>query len=209
MILRPELPPMIPRIARLPLSPRGYPVPWFVSWINGEPDFRLADGRKMTAAIREGRCYVCGEKLGKFKCFPIGPMCAVNRNSGEPPSHQDCCEWSVKACPFMLRPGMVRRTAGMPESAKDAGGIMIHRNPGVMCLWTVKSYSVINVNGLLFRFGDPEKVSWWREGRPATRAEVEESVTTGLPILRELCTEPGSLEELEKYLQVAKAYWPA
>jgi len=28
------------RMRRLPVSPRGFPVPWFVAWLGGVPDFR-------------------------------------------------------------------------------------------------------------------------------------------------------------------------
>ena len=40
------LPPMPSRIAALPVDERGYPVPWFVAWIDGKPEFRCADPAK-------------------------------------------------------------------------------------------------------------------------------------------------------------------
>ena len=56
------------RIARLPVH-KGYPVPWFVAWIDGVPDFRVADGRKLWEAVRHSRCWVCGDKLGSKLAF--------------------------------------------------------------------------------------------------------------------------------------------
>lgn len=43
MKLRHDLPPLIPRIAKLPLNDSGYPVPFFVGYVNGKPDFRCSD----------------------------------------------------------------------------------------------------------------------------------------------------------------------
>lgn len=199
---------MPPRIAKLPLSERGYPVPFFVAWIDGKPDFRIVDARKAAACAAHRLCFVCGTQLGKFQTFPIGPMCTVNRISSEPPSHLECCEWSVRACPFLLRPNMVRRENDLPEDRKITG-IGIARNPGVTALWTVKKYTIQHVGrGRLFSFGDPEKVSWWAEGRPATRAEVEESIRTGLPALRALCANDKELGELSYLETRAKLFLP-
>src|SRR5262245_2742625 len=102
-ILRPELPPVPERMRKLPLH-RGYPVPWFVEWIEGVPDFRIMDGRKLVRAVKEKRCWVCGELMGSYLAFTIGPMCAVNRISAEPPSHRECASFSARGCPFLTRP---------------------------------------------------------------------------------------------------------
>ena len=75
------------RLRKLPLDPRGYPVPWFVAWVNGEPEFRAADGRKFAQAVQHKLCWVCGEPLGKWLAFPIGPMCAITRTTAEPPTN--------------------------------------------------------------------------------------------------------------------------
>ena len=40
-------------------------------------------------------------------------------------------------------------------------------------------------------WGTPASVSWWREGRPATRTEVQESFDSGCPILRNAALEEG------------------
>jgi hypothetical protein len=199
--LRKDLPPLIPRIAKLPVDERGYPVPFFVSWIKGKPEFRMADSQKLRSCLIAHLCWVCGEKLGKEKTFAIGPMCAVNRVSAEPPSHLECCEWSVRGCPFLAKPQMKRREDELTEAnKKNVAGIMIERNPGVTGLWTTKSYTKFSdgMGGQLLRIGDPLYVSWWREGRPATRAEVLESIDTGVPNLEKVCrsdTERDALKE--------------
>src|SRR4051812_13821199 len=103
-----QLPPMPPSIAALPRDHRGYPVPWFVAWSEGRPIFPAADPQKLVRAIRERRCWVCGDLLTRYLAFVVGPMCTVNRVSAEPPSHLKCAEFSTRACPFLTRPKMKR-----------------------------------------------------------------------------------------------------
>src|SRR4029077_1545800 len=125
-------------IAALPVDPRGFPVPVFVGWMAGKPEFRGAAAAKQRLAIEERRCWTCGEKLNNRVSFIIGPMCVINRVSAEPPSHPECAAYSVLACPFLSRPGMVRRENDLPEEAAKTG-LMIMRNPGASCVWTTKA----------------------------------------------------------------------
>jgi hypothetical protein len=189
--LRPELEALPPRIARLPVDGRGYPVPWFVAWENGAPEFRVADGEKWARAVRDRLCWVCGDPLGAYLVFVIGPMCGINRTTAEPPCHRECAEWSARNCPFLTRPQMVRREDEIVNNerhAKEGAGCPITRNPGVTLLWTTREYRVFSDGrgGRLIRIGSPRAVAWYAHGRPATREEVAESVRTGLPLLEEL-----------------------
>jgi hypothetical protein len=102
-IARLELP---DRMRSLKISDEGFPTPWFVPWIDGKPEFRGMVGEKLGIALRHKRCWICGQPLGKYLTFSIGPMCAVNRNIAEPPSHLSCAEYSVRACPFLSNPRM-------------------------------------------------------------------------------------------------------
>lgn len=186
--LRPGLPPLTERIAKLPVDPdRGYPIPFFVTMIDGKPEFRLADSEKYVRCIKQSLCWVCGEPMGNYKAFVIVPMCSINRISADPPTHLDCAEWSVKGCPFLTKPSMVRRQDELTDSMKEnVAGVMIERNPGVMAVWVTKSFKLVRDHGkgVLFSIGEPESISWWREGRTATRAEILESIDTGLPELK-------------------------
>jgi len=197
--VRPELPPMTARIKQLPVDHRGYPVPWFVKWIEGKPDFRIMDEEKLVRAIRLNLCWVCGTQLGSYKAFVIGPMCAINRISAEPPSHRDCAEFSIRACPFLSRPHMVRRKGGIVEEAVSAPGMMIERNPGVSLLWVTKSYTTFRARprGVLMEVGDPVELACFAQGRAATTDEIRESVESGLPILRAAAKEDGEGAEVE------------
>ena len=187
------------RIRRLRLDHRGFPVPWFVAWINGQADHRIVDTRKLEPAIKQRLCWTCGEPLGKTYAFVIGPMCAVNRVISEPPSHRECAEYAARACPFLSRPDMHRRTAGMPDiDLTFAAGNGLKRNPGVTCLWITRSYKPFRVPGnshgnagILFELGPPIETVWYALGRRASHQEVASALYSGLPALIETAHEEG------------------
>ncbi|HET9376752.1 MAG TPA: hypothetical protein VFO40_17385 [Chthoniobacterales bacterium] len=196
------------RIAKLPIDRRGFPVPYFVQWINGEPDFRVVDAHKISEAIRYKKCWICGERLGRFLIWPIGPMCIINRTSSEPPSHRDCAEYAVRVCPFLANPNMRRNEHKLPEETVPTAGNMLRRNPGVVALWVSESYSTFRAPGgagLLFHIGDPLEVHWYCEGRQATRVEILESIAGGLPFLREMAEQDGPEAVAEREGQHATA----
>lgn len=187
----PRFPDLPARMRALPLDDRGYPVPWFVPWRDGKPLFPAMDPRKRSKAWGERRCWVCGGKIGRVQAFVIGPMCAVNRTSMEPPCHLECARFSAKRCPFLSNPRMGRvgdtyRGTDLREK-QVAAGTMIPRNPGVAMVWATLKARIFadGQGGYLFDIGKPHAVEWYAHGRTATRAEVLESINTGLPILRE------------------------
>jgi hypothetical protein len=209
--VRRDLPPLTGRIAALPVDDRGYPVPFFVSWIDGKPEFRVADSSKFIACVLDQLCWVCGQKLGTFKTFLIGPMCAINRTSAEPPSHRECAEWSVRGCPFLTKPQMVRREDELTRANENnVAGEMIKRNPGVSLVWVTKRFTYFRDHrgGILLKIGEPESVSWWREGRTALRAEILESIESGLPFLLEACQSSRDFEELARRRTAMEALLP-
>lgn len=175
------------RMLARPTDHRGFPVPWFVAWFDGKPDFRVADQAKMRVAVTHEKCWLCGEKLGRFKAFVIGPMCAINRISSEPPSHKDCAVFAATACPFLIQPKMRRNEKDIPTETHDAAGVGLKRNPGATLVWVTTSFRLVKDGrgGVLFGVGDPIETLWFAEGREATRAEVEASIESGLPLLRE------------------------
>lgn len=194
--------PAAARVHRFPHAPaailalrtdhRGFPVPWFVGDVDGKPDFRVIGARKMHLAVTRRLCWVCGRKLGRMLSFPIGPMCAVNRVSAEPPSHPECARFSAEACPFLTNPRMRRNGKDLPEH-EEPPGLMIDRNPGVVLLWWTLRYSTFDdgAGGTLYKLGAPERTHWLAEGREATREEVLKSIITGLPILVDAARRQG------------------
>jgi hypothetical protein len=210
---RQDLPQWMPKnITKLPVDERGYPVPWFVAIVDGKPDLRIADGRKLLKAVQKKLCWVCGQPLSPSGfTFVVGPMCAVNRISSEPPSHVKCAEWSAEACPFLIQREKRRRYNDLPEGGIKPPGTMIERQPGVALLWTCHNYKyeIVRTGGRLFHMGDPDSLRWMREGREATREEILESINTGLPALRETCETLQELHALKQATEVALQLVPA
>jgi hypothetical protein len=176
------------RIKRLRIDARGYPVPWFVEWRDGQPDFRIIRRGAVDVACERHLCWICGGELGRLKSFVIGPMCAVNRVSSEPPSHLPCATFAATHCPFLTHPLARRREEGLPEDKIEAPGIMNLRNPGVALVWTTLRYKKLYPpgGGVLFDIGKPHGLAWYAHGRRASRAECRASIEGGLPALREL-----------------------
>jgi hypothetical protein len=207
---RAGLPERPKRIACLPLNERGYPIPWFVAMIDGKADFRVVGAGRREEAVRYKRCWICGDILGAYKAFVIGPMCAVNRITSEPPSHQDCAEYAAIACPFLVNPTQQRRPYALPTGTHSPGGIALDRNPGVTLIWTTNTFRLFGAaGGWLIEIGNPTGMKWFREGRVATRAEILDSIDTGLPALREACDaeKPNMRDEAHAALdkQLARA----
>lgn len=188
--MREGLDPLPRHMIGLPEDERGYPIPWFVPFIeNAEgvkiPEFRVMDTKKWVIAIRERCCWVCGLRLGRHLTFPIGPMCAINNITSEPPAHYDCALWSVRNCPFLSRPKMIRREGALPpavDPTKTIGGIALLRNPEVTVLWTTQEYraQADGRGGHLLHFGEAEHVEWWRERNKATQQECFDAIQNGL-----------------------------
>lgn len=194
------------RIARLPRNRVGYPVPWFVAWIDGEPDFRVIGEGRVDDAVRFSLCWLCGQRLGANAAFVIGPMCAVNRVSAEPPAHRDCAVYAALACPFLTTPGMRRRDSNLPANAVEPDGEMIRRNPGVSLVWVSRTW-ILRTDLRLFDVGTPLETRWYTQGREATRREVLASIDSGLPLLRAMAEQdrrPGAaLAELDRQHRAA------
>jgi hypothetical protein len=208
--LRPELEALPSRMKTLRVDKRGYVVPWFVDWIDGEPEFRAMNLDKWVRAVREKLCWVCGERMGRYMTFVAGPMCGINRTTSEPPAHQECARWSARNCPFLNNPEAIRRVDEKMNTA-NVSGFMIQRNPGVAMLWTTKDFTVFpdGKGGVLITMGEPETVEWYCRGRLATREEVEESVNSGLPVLVSVASrEEGGLKYLNEQRERFQRYLP-
>jgi hypothetical protein len=208
----------VPKNMRDLPTARGFIVPWFVRFYHDQPEFRVMDADRYRAAIRRKLCWTCGKPIvNSAWCFVVGPMCAVNRISSEPPSHAECARYAAQVCPFLSRPHAERRpltedpdTGGVPVE-KTVGGVMIKRNPGVTLLWFAQGYALEHVsNGFVFRMGPAKGVEWYAEGRRATRAECEASIAGGLPTLREYALKDGegAVMQMELGLLLAMKFLP-
>lgn len=181
------------RIARLPVDHRGFPVPWFVAWIDGKPDHRVADTRKLLPAVKQNLCWICGDKLGRHLAFTLGPMCAITRCSGEPPAHRDCAIFAATHCPFLSIPEKRRREKAMSEKSQFSE-FGLKQNPGCALVWITNGYRTIrdpSTSSIVCQFDDATEMLWFCEGRPAVREEVVESIRSGLPMVREVAKRDG------------------
>lgn len=207
--MRPELEPLPDRMKTLPIDERGYPVPWFADWIDGKPEFRAMDPNKWVRAIRMKLCWVCGEGLGRHLVFVAGPMCGINRTSGEPPNHLECARWSVRNCPFLNNPDQVRREDEKINAGSGCiGGVAIRRNPGVSMLWTTNTYTLTRSRRLI-HMGEPSAVEWYRCGKPATREEVMESIDSGFALAEMALKQDGAMAYLNEQRERFQRFLPA
>jgi hypothetical protein len=200
------------RMARLPKDERGYPVPRFVHWQDGKPDFRIIEDGFRARAFRTGLCWICGEKLGVHRVYVIGPMCVINRVTMEPACHRDCAEFAAKACPFLVRPRQKRNEKGLDPEATMAG-VGLKRNPGCSCLYETREARRFSdgQGSWLIRLGEPDRVDWWAEGRTATRAEIQASIDGGFPLLLGPAMDEGqeAVDELTRLAHDALKLLPA
>ena len=165
--------PLPRRMRALPVDVRGFPVPWFVMWVDGAPDHRVVDFEKVVRALQEKRCFTCGDHLGRNLTFCLGMVSLITTVSAEPPSHLECIEYALKGCPFLSRPYAKRRVDGLPEGTADVQGFMDH-HPQVMTAYTTRSYEAHQGNpGILFTIGPMGSITWWTEGRRATHDECQ------------------------------------
>jgi len=197
------------RMKRLKISDEGYPIPWFVPYVNNKADFRGMDGEKLGVAVRHHRCWLCGEQMGRFMTSTIGPMCMVTGTIGEPPAHLECAEYAVLACPFLSQPRMRRNEVDLPDGSYV--GLALLRNPGVITLWTAKDYKVFQADGgILFKLGTPEHWESYSQGRLATREELIESIDSGMPLLQAEAIKEGHQAQVDldkKYHKVMETVY--
>jgi hypothetical protein len=166
-------------MARLPIDDRGYPIPEFVSNLDGTRDFRVVSLDHLARCIREDVCWICGQTLDELKVFVLGPLPAVQGVSNEPPSHLECAEFAARACPFLLLPKAQYRSMENPKVQKLPGAA--RANPGVCCLYTVKGYAYRKKpKGIIFDTGHAVRVDWYTQGRRAERSEVLAAIDASL-----------------------------
>lgn len=90
-------------LKHLKVDKRGYPIPFFVPIIKGEPNFRFLDERKQILCLEKKLCPICGTKLCKdYFYFISGPIGLKNCTASDPAMHKECAEFAMKVCPYMF-----------------------------------------------------------------------------------------------------------
>jgi hypothetical protein len=103
--------PMPPRIARLPRTKHGLPVPYIADeHEDGSPNLGMVESSISGDCHRQRRCSLCGEKLAPAeRTFITGPIGMFGSDYGcsDPPMHDDCAHYALRVCPHLVAPGSV------------------------------------------------------------------------------------------------------
>jgi hypothetical protein len=122
------------RIAKLPKDDRGYPVTYIAAFINGKPDLGIQDYAKVLSCVREWRCHVCGEKLGKLGYFIAYEPIAKRPRFLDPAIHKECALYSLKVCPYLANPSAKHRSSKMLRTDQTDLGEVTGRSHKVVLL---------------------------------------------------------------------------
>lgn len=187
--------PMPHRIYNLPVHQEfKVPTPWFAAETSpGKWDLRVVDPKKIFAAIGGNRCWVCGKPIDNCEyTFTIGPMCAINKVTTEPPAHYECAEWSTRACPALNHTQSQRRKKSLPNH-KQPAGIGFEGLPQVSVLWQTTYYDVENLSdGIILKIGEPTAPLIWRQGgKNVSRDVAAEALQAGFQQLFPLAQAEG------------------
>jgi hypothetical protein len=199
------------RIARLPADVRGFPVPWFVSWRDGAPQFPVIDAEKLGVAWRDERCWVCGERLGAWRGWVVGPMSVIEGATPEPPSHCDCAAFAVASCPHLSSAAAKPSTQHGPAAGYVAQANLSRTPSAATAIWVTRGRGATPFRangGVLFKLEEPARVDWYAERRPATAAEVRSAIAVGLPILRQAAEAERRVEAFEARLKWLERWAP-
>lgn len=187
------------RIAALPRDEHDRPVPWFVARVDGRPDFRIIDAKKIPLAVGERRCWICGQPIDPTDryAFVVGPVSLFSRCTSEPPAERRCALYALRECPFLSTPGRGRRPEGMPPGAWMAGA-PVYENPGVVLLWLCDTYRVEGdgAGGIVIRLPVPASIVAYCEGQPAYRNQLDDAFAAAAGYARAELTGTGIAEDV-------------
>lgn len=121
-------------LKHLKINDKGYPIPFFVAYVDGKPDFRLLDPKKQHYCIHQKLCAICGKKLFKDSYYFIsGPIGYTNGVSTDPAMHRECAEYSINVCPHLHFEKSERRDKGI-EHLKNEQDCMLEQKPPMILL---------------------------------------------------------------------------
>lgn len=147
---------------------RGFPVPWFVAYVDGKPDFRMIDPKKMQYALEQDKCFVCGKKHIKGLYFFItGPMGLANGVHSDCPLHLDCAKYSLQICPHLFFERTQRNETGdlYKYVSATTGQAGIKEKPSELYLIKANKYKTIPgpEGGRLIKFNVVDFEEFWYE----------------------------------------------
>ena len=140
------------------------PIP-YITFVDkhGKPSWATTHPGRFLKALKEELCAACGQRVGKahFRVFIVQPLQAIRHISLTLPMHMDCAQWMGCNFPTMRADGL--------WAAYVTRGFKVVRTPA----------------GPVFLLGTPatrEGITWYTEGRKATRDEVIEEFDKIVPL---------------------------
>lgn len=170
-------------LSHRPRDKNGLPIPWFtVKGKDGEYTPGMASGYKVVKATKEGLCWVCGEKMGRYEIYVQSMAGVIHQFSTEPPAHLDCAVFTAEHCPFLVN-------SGKP-----------------IALYTTTDSYVLNREGQpVFILSPPAELKWYHSGRLATRQECIAELEVVMPqILSTAAQSKNKGEELMMKQRLAR-----
>lgn len=138
----------------------GNPRPFFISLSQSGHPFSEINAEKWEDAFRKKQCWICGQHLEDEVAFVGAPMNVTHRYFSSLPMHQDCAEYAMQVCPFMV----VKNFEGInPENDNKLEPIP---RPAMFLLGVTKSYEKFpSENGLSWiKAGEWMELYWWNFG---------------------------------------------
>jgi hypothetical protein len=179
--------PVPARMQRLPVDPRGYPVPWIVQMGNGgTPHFIINDSLKRARCVEEDRCGICGNPLMRGRWFAGGPASAFHPNGAyiDPPMHKECMEYAMQVCPYIAMPNYnalkmhnspkrLEKPADLADHVILVDETMVPGRPAVFVAVHARATRQ-TANGYLVPAKPYIDVQFWRYGKRLTETEARE-----------------------------------
>lgn len=139
-------------LSHLKIDERGYPIPYFVSWIDGKPEFRFLDHARQEMIIEKGVCHICGKKLNKDYNYVIsGPIGYQNRVSSDAAMHRVCAEFSLRACPHLyLQKAERRENDELGKKVAELPSVVLKEKPSILLLVRISKYKTIVHQGATY-----------------------------------------------------------
>lgn len=170
--------PMPSRILALPQDSRGYPIPVTAATRqDGTRDFKVIAEEVSHHCMAQGLCGVCGQSLGRFRCFVGGPRSIVQHLFFDAWMHRDCAEYSLMVCPFLAAPKFAYSRAEHTGHALPVVYESVStERPQVFGLGVTAEgarYGYVNGGERVIQAGAWAEVSWWCKGKRITQEEVK------------------------------------
>lgn len=145
-------------------------MPFLVLVVDGKPDFRISDAERWAKAVRDRRCALCGEGLGRHIAFIGGPRSHASRAFTDPGMHYECAAYAMQVCPYLALPRM-RRTAqhvAYEDVAIHTTEEVVEERPEVFFLGVSTDFEVeqFDSGSYYVRAAPWISVEWFRHGVP-------------------------------------------